>query len=132
MQDAYNLAWKLALVRHEQAAPSLLDNYEAERVPIGQQVVKRIDESVAEYGSILAARGLLAEDPAQGATNLAALTDATPAASAQPCSKGALGVTERAALAGAVWLAQAACLKQGKRFISSRRGDASRVGPLAT
>ena len=91
MQDAYNLAWKLALVRHEQAAPSLLDNYEAERVPIGQQVVKRIDESVAEYGPTLAARGLLAEDPAQGATNLAALTDATPAASAQPCSKGGIG-----------------------------------------
>lgn len=83
IQDAYNLAWKLALVLHEQAAPSLLDSYEAERVPIGQQVVERVDKSVAEYGPILAALGLLAENPAQGAANLAALADATPAASAQ-------------------------------------------------
>jgi 2,4-dichlorophenol 6-monooxygenase len=83
MQDAYNLAWKLALVLHDQAAPGLLDSYEAERVPIGQQVVERVDKSVAEYGPILAALGLFAEDPAQGAANLAARKDATPAASAQ-------------------------------------------------
>jgi hypothetical protein len=59
----------------------LLDSYEAERVPIEQQVVGRVDKSVAEYGPILAALNLLAADPAQGAANLAARKDATPAAS---------------------------------------------------
>jgi len=89
MQDAYNLAWKLALMLHDQAAPSLLDSYEAERVPIGRQVVERVDKSVAEYGPILAALGLFAEDPAQSAANLADRKDATrqPAPSGRPCSR---------------------------------------------
>ena len=37
--DAYNLAWKLALVLDGKAAPSLLDSYDAERAPIGKQIV---------------------------------------------------------------------------------------------
>jgi len=40
MQDAYNLAWKLALVCHGRAAPQLLDSYGAERHPVGARVVK--------------------------------------------------------------------------------------------
>lgn len=39
MQDAYNLGWKLALVLKGQARPELLDTYESERKPIGQQVI---------------------------------------------------------------------------------------------
>jgi 2-polyprenyl-6-methoxyphenol hydroxylase-like FAD-dependent oxidoreductase len=39
LQDAYNLAWKLALVVKGQAAPGLLDSYSAERQPVGQAVV---------------------------------------------------------------------------------------------
>ena len=37
LQDAYNLAWKLALVISERADPTLLDSYEAERRPVAQQ-----------------------------------------------------------------------------------------------
>jgi len=40
MQDAYNLAWKLAHVIKGWAAPSLLQTYNDERVPIAEQVVK--------------------------------------------------------------------------------------------
>jgi hypothetical protein len=40
LQDAANLAWKLAMVLHGDAAPSLLDTYSAERRAIGQQVVR--------------------------------------------------------------------------------------------
>lgn len=36
IQDAYNLAWKLAMVIHDHADATLLDTYDAERVPIGQ------------------------------------------------------------------------------------------------
>ena len=39
MQDAFNLGWKLALVVHGDAAPSLLDTYERERRPIAEQVI---------------------------------------------------------------------------------------------
>ncbi|HTJ94129.1 MAG TPA: FAD-dependent monooxygenase [Pararobbsia sp.] len=40
LQDAYNLAWKLALVLQGRAAPALLDSYSAERHPVGLDVVR--------------------------------------------------------------------------------------------
>lgn len=40
MQDACNLAWKLALVVHGIGSESLLDSYSAERSPIADQVLK--------------------------------------------------------------------------------------------
>lgn len=39
IQDAYNLAWKLAMVVHGHADAGLLDTYDAERVPIGQALL---------------------------------------------------------------------------------------------
>jgi 2-polyprenyl-6-methoxyphenol hydroxylase-like FAD-dependent oxidoreductase len=39
MQDAFNLAWKLALVHGGKAAPALLDSYSTERSAIGDQVL---------------------------------------------------------------------------------------------
>lgn len=39
IQDAYNLAWKLAMVVHGHADTTLLDTYDAERVPIGQALL---------------------------------------------------------------------------------------------
>lgn len=41
MQDAANLAWKLALVCRDLADPAILDSYHAERHPIGAEVVRR-------------------------------------------------------------------------------------------
>jgi 2-polyprenyl-6-methoxyphenol hydroxylase-like FAD-dependent oxidoreductase len=43
MQDAFNLAWKLALVLHKQAPVNLLDTYHAERHPVGAQVLRVSD-----------------------------------------------------------------------------------------
>lgn len=43
MQDAYNLGWKLAMVARGDAAESLLDSYQEERHPIGQQLLKGTD-----------------------------------------------------------------------------------------
>lgn len=40
IQDAANLAWKLALVARHGAAPELLDTYQEERHPVGAAVVK--------------------------------------------------------------------------------------------
>lgn len=39
LQDAYNLAWKLALVLHHRASETLLDSYGAERLPISQKLL---------------------------------------------------------------------------------------------
>jgi hypothetical protein len=40
MQDAYNLAWKLALVWHNHASMNLLDSYSPERSAIGDSVLR--------------------------------------------------------------------------------------------
>ncbi|WP_367318922.1 FAD-dependent monooxygenase [Streptomyces sp. HUAS ZL42] len=41
IQDACNLAWKLALVVRGEAGPALLASYDAERRPVGEEVVGR-------------------------------------------------------------------------------------------
>ena len=40
MQDAFNLAWKIALVMNGRAKPALLDSYSPERSAIGEQVLR--------------------------------------------------------------------------------------------
>jgi 2,4-dichlorophenol 6-monooxygenase len=57
IQDSYNLAWKLALVCSGKAHDRLLDSYDAERQPVGRQVVDRANRSVAEMVPCLAALG---------------------------------------------------------------------------
>ncbi|MEU6133097.1 FAD-dependent oxidoreductase [Saccharopolyspora sp. NPDC047091] len=44
IQDAYNLAWKLAMVVRGDADATLLDSYDAERVPIGQALLASTGE----------------------------------------------------------------------------------------
>jgi 2-polyprenyl-6-methoxyphenol hydroxylase-like FAD-dependent oxidoreductase len=55
IQDAYNLAWKLALVING-APEKLLDSYEAERLPIGHRVLQQTDVNhrLRVSGSVLA------------------------------------------------------------------------------
>lgn len=45
IQDAYNLAWKLALVVKGMARSELLDSYDAERRSVGADVVRRTREA---------------------------------------------------------------------------------------
>jgi 2-polyprenyl-6-methoxyphenol hydroxylase-like FAD-dependent oxidoreductase len=48
IQDAHNLAWKLALAVRGAAAPGLLDSYDSERRPVGEEVVGRTVRSARE------------------------------------------------------------------------------------
>jgi 2-polyprenyl-6-methoxyphenol hydroxylase-like FAD-dependent oxidoreductase len=50
LQDAYNLAWKLALDMRGLAHPGLLDSYSAERQPVGQAVVSRTQQRSLNIG----------------------------------------------------------------------------------
>ncbi|TMG85463.1 MAG: hypothetical protein E6H78_07015 [Betaproteobacteria bacterium] len=43
LQDAYNLGWKLALVVQGRADATLLDSYEAERVPVARRLLDTTD-----------------------------------------------------------------------------------------
>lgn len=57
IQDAFNLAWKLAAVVSGQANPSLLASYSEERQPVGEQVVDRALKSVQDMAPISQALG---------------------------------------------------------------------------
>ena len=79
IQDAYNLAWKMALVLKGQASPSLLDTYNAERAPIGKQIVDRANKSIGEFGPIFEALGLLStSNPDLMKANMESRKEATP------------------------------------------------------
>lgn len=43
IQDIYNLIWKLALVEEGRAKDALLNSYNAERYPVGRNVLKKTD-----------------------------------------------------------------------------------------
>ncbi len=45
LQDAYNLAWKLALVVQNHAKPALLDSYEQERIPVARALLNGTDRA---------------------------------------------------------------------------------------
>ena len=84
IQDAYNLAWKLALVLQGKAAPSLLDTYQDERAPIGRQIVLRANKSIEEFGPIFDALGLLdTSDPDVMKAHMEARKEDTPEAAEQ-------------------------------------------------
>ena len=84
IQDAYNLAWKLALVLQGRADPSLLETYSDERAPIGKQIVTRANKSIEEFGPIFHALGIDGQQsPSQMRANMEARKDATPEAAAQ-------------------------------------------------
>ena len=50
IQDAYNLAWKMALVLKGAADERLLDSYESERRPVGADVVARTAAASMSFG----------------------------------------------------------------------------------
>lgn len=52
VQDAFNLAWKLAYVVKGHADPALLQTYSAERAPVGKQVVLRANQSRLDYAPL--------------------------------------------------------------------------------
>jgi 2-polyprenyl-6-methoxyphenol hydroxylase-like FAD-dependent oxidoreductase len=64
LQDAHNLAWKLAYVAKGRAGPALLDSYLAERHPVGVDVVKATS---AALNAVLARQ---AANPAMRETQL--------------------------------------------------------------
>ena len=64
IQDAVNLAWKLALVTSGRGAEALLDSYESERAPIGRTVLRFTDRAftiaTSDSAAIVYARTRLA------------------------------------------------------------------------
>ena len=76
MQDAFNLAWKIAFVVKGYAGPGLLESYSEERAPVGKQIVARANQSRKDYaGPAGGVRTTDSDDPvAAGLTKLKAPT----------------------------------------------------------
>ncbi|GAA4537154.1 FAD-dependent monooxygenase [Pseudonocardia xishanensis] len=92
--DAYNLAWKLALVLDGRAGTSLLDTYSTERQPVGARGVGRAITSLGDMATVDAALGLVpGQSTDEGWTALAGLD-----------APGAEGRARRAALRDAISL----------------------------
>ena len=81
IQDAYNLAWKLAFVLSGRAGEGLLDSYHAERQPVGKQIVDRAMKSVENQAAAIAALGLRrGQSPEEGWASLNELASDAPGA----------------------------------------------------
>ena len=84
IQDAFNLAWKLAAVIKGQAGAALLDTYTTERAPIAKQIVTRANQSIGEFGPIFEALGMTGgTDIERIQANMDARCDASPEGEAQ-------------------------------------------------
>jgi 2,4-dichlorophenol 6-monooxygenase len=84
IQDAYNLAWKLALAVKGAAGAALLETYSVERAPVAKQIVTRANQSITEFGPIFEALGLLGSvDPVKMQENMDKRCDSGAAAEAQ-------------------------------------------------
>ncbi|WP_108835463.1 FAD-dependent monooxygenase [Tateyamaria sp. Alg231-49] len=84
IQDAFNLAWKLAMVLKGQAGEGLLDSYNAERAPVAKQIVTRANKSIGEFGPIFEALGLIGHtDPDVMQANMEKRCESTDEAEAQ-------------------------------------------------
>jgi hypothetical protein len=57
IQDAYNLAWKIAFVEKGIASPSLLSTYTPERQPVGLGIITRANQSYRSHFQILESLG---------------------------------------------------------------------------
>ena len=92
IQDAFNLAWKLAAVLKGQAGSALLDTFSAERAPIAKQIVTRANQSIGEFGPIFQALGMT------GGTDI----DKIKASMDARCDATRAGENQRAALREAI------------------------------
>jgi 2,4-dichlorophenol 6-monooxygenase len=63
LQDVDNLAWKLAAVIHGVAGEELLDSYEAERRPVGRELMEWATFRFFSYISATAGFGLMPDAP---------------------------------------------------------------------
>lgn len=84
VQDAYNLAWKLAAVLKGQAGAELLETYTVERAPVARQIVTRANQSGREFAQLFEALGLApGQSEAEMIAAIESRKDATPEGTAK-------------------------------------------------
>ncbi|KAI0968705.1 FAD binding domain-containing protein [Xylaria arbuscula] len=79
VQDAYNLAWKVAYVAKGWAGPQLLESYSVERQPEGATLVREANQQLAAHADVWKALGPFSTSAEEGVRELAELSEPTPA-----------------------------------------------------
>ncbi|KAH7255201.1 FAD binding domain-containing protein [Fusarium redolens] len=59
IQDAFNLAWKVAYVEKGLASPALLNTYNTERQPVGKSIITRANDAFRDHFHVWDAMGAL-------------------------------------------------------------------------
>ncbi|MEV4644961.1 FAD-dependent monooxygenase [Saccharopolyspora sp. NPDC049357] len=118
IQDAFNLAWKLAFVIKGYAGERLLESYTAERAPVGEQIVARANQSRFDYAPLREAFAAASDSEDPAADGLAKIRARTPE-----------GAKARAALAEAIDLKNYEFNAQGVEL--NQRYDSEAVVPDA-
>ncbi|OJJ38361.1 hypothetical protein ASPWEDRAFT_126752 [Aspergillus wentii DTO 134E9] len=77
MQDAYNLAWKVAYVSKGLAGPTMLSTYNTERQPVGAVLVREANNGIRAHAKMWEAFGMFAGSRDEGAKQLAKLSEPT-------------------------------------------------------
>lgn len=78
IQDAFNLAWKIAYVRQGLADPSILETYSTERQPVGRQIITRANDGFRDHFKIWEALGTSITSLDERKKVMAELSSATP------------------------------------------------------
>lgn len=78
IQDAFNLAWKVAYVEAGKAGAALLDSFSTERQPVGKDVITRANQGLRDHTGWMEAMGMLEDDRAVRARMLAEFEDPGP------------------------------------------------------
>ncbi|KAH6721692.1 FAD binding domain-containing protein [Leptodontidium sp. MPI-SDFR-AT-0119] len=78
IQDAYNLAWKIAYVLKKKSGPGLLDSFSLERQPVGATIVTRANDGLRDHAHIWEALGMLDPSLKVRQRHFAELSEATP------------------------------------------------------
>ncbi|KAI1320507.1 FAD binding domain-containing protein [Xylariaceae sp. FL0255] len=77
VQDAYNLAWKVAYVTKGLAGRKLLDSYSVERQPEGAMLVREANEQMGGHFKVWEALGIMAPNGEEGMKSISRLTEAS-------------------------------------------------------
>ncbi|OBT81399.1 hypothetical protein VE02_09808 [Pseudogymnoascus sp. 03VT05] len=59
IQDAFNLAWKVAYVQKGLANPTILDTYSLERQPVGLELITRANQGLRDHAPIWESLGIM-------------------------------------------------------------------------
>ncbi|KAI3335765.1 FAD binding domain-containing protein [Ustulina deusta] len=78
VQDAYNLAWKVAYVAKGLAGPKLLESYSIERQPAGATLVREANQQLTAHVDVWKALGQFTSTAEEGVRQLAELSEPTP------------------------------------------------------